>query len=85
MDHMLKIAQGWLEKLGDTNFIVDIGIIGTEGWRLTLTNFGSGPMIHVPKVSVQKKVDKGSVLLWVRNFAPFSWQKSALLSELNPD
>jgi hypothetical protein len=85
MAPMLKIAQGWLEKLGDTNFIVDIGIIGTEGWRLTLTNFGSGPMIHVPKVSVQKKVDKGSVLLWVRNFAPFSWQKSALLSELNPD
>jgi Predicted nucleotide-binding protein containing TIR-like domain len=73
---MLNIAQNWLQKLGDMEFVVEVGIIGVEGWRLALTNFGTGPMIHVPRISIQKKVDKDSIPLLAQEL------RSALLAEV---
>jgi hypothetical protein len=72
---MLNIAKQWLEKAGFANYIVEVGIIGIEGWRVTMNNFGKGPMIHVNKVSIQKNVDRESILLLGEEF------QSALFAE----
>lgn len=65
---MLAIAKQWLENAGILNFIVEIGIIGIEGWRITLDNIHRGPMIHVNRISTHKKVDKDSILLLAQEF-----------------
>lgn len=57
---MLAVAKQWLEKTGIKTLIVDVGIIGIEGWRITLDNYRKGPMIHVNKISAQKAVGKES-------------------------
>jgi hypothetical protein len=72
---MLAIAKQWLENAGILNFIVEIGIIGIEGWRITLDNIHRGPMIHVNRISTHKKVDKDSILLLAQEF------QSTLLAE----
>jgi hypothetical protein len=73
---MLAIAKQWIEKADFTAFFVEVGVIGIEGWKITLNNFGTrGPMIHANKVSVQKRVDKESILLLAQEF------QSALLAE----
>jgi hypothetical protein len=60
---MLAIARQWMEKIGIQNLIVEVGVIGIEGYRIILQNFGTGPMLHIDRVSIQKKVDKDSLLL----------------------
>jgi hypothetical protein len=72
---MLDIARQCFERLGVTDFIVEVGLLGIEGWRLAVSNFGTGPMIHIDKVFVQKKVGKDSTALLGQEF------RSALLAE----
>jgi hypothetical protein len=72
---MLTVAKEWLEKTGVATFMIEAGTIGVEGWRITLNNWGTGPLLHLNKISVQKKVDKDSVLLLAEQF------RLALLSE----
>ncbi len=59
---MLNISKQWLEKTGIKGIALDVGIIGIEGWRITLDNIRPGPMIHANKVSVRKVVEKDTVL-----------------------
>jgi hypothetical protein len=73
---MLTIAKQWLEKTSLKDFVVEVGVIGIQGWRITPDNFARGPIIHADKVWVQKKVDKDSVLLLSEEF------RSALLAEV---
>jgi hypothetical protein len=73
---MLRISQEWIEKVGVPNWLVEVGIIGIEKKRLTLNNFGAGPMFHRDKVAIQKNVRKDSILLLQQEF------KTALLAEV---
>src|SRR5205085_8821682 len=57
---LLEIAANWFEKNGQASWLVEVGVLGMEKRRITTMNLGSGPMIHQPKVSIQKKVDKDS-------------------------
>ena len=57
---MLKISQEWIEKVGVENWVAEVGIIGIEKKLLTFQNYGTGPMFHRDKVSVQKHIQKGS-------------------------
>jgi hypothetical protein len=72
---MLDIAKLWLENSGIKTFVVEVGIVGIEGWRVTLDNFRKGPMIHADKVSAQKIVERETILLLADEF------NSALLGE----
>jgi hypothetical protein len=63
LSEMLAIMKEWMEKINNSNWLVELGIVGVEKRRLTNSNFGTGPLLHQDKISVRKKVDPDSVLL----------------------
>jgi hypothetical protein len=61
---MINIMKEWMEKTACPNWLVEVGVMGVERRRLTFQNFGrGGPLLHQNKISVQREVDKDSVLL----------------------
>jgi hypothetical protein len=74
---VLEIMKEWIEKTGTRNWLVEVGVIGVERRRLTTQNFGNrGPLIHRNKISVQRRVDKDSILLLAEEI------RAALLAEI---
>ena len=74
---ILGIMKEWIEKTGAPNWLVEVGLLGVERRRLTTQNFGNrGALIHRNKVSIQRSVDKDSILLLAEEV------RAALLAEV---